>query len=31
MTSKQRIHTALRREPIDRVPVFMWFRAPAIT
>jgi uroporphyrinogen decarboxylase len=25
MTSKQRVHAALRREPVDRVPVFMWF------
>ena len=25
MNSKQRVHRALRREPVDRVPVFMWF------
>jgi uroporphyrinogen decarboxylase len=25
MTPKQRVHAALRREPVDRVPVFMWF------
>lgn len=25
MTSKQRVHAALKREPVDRVPVFMWF------
>ena len=25
MTSKQRVHAALRRQPVDRVPVFMWF------
>lgn len=25
MTPKQRVHAALRREPADRVPVFMWF------
>ncbi len=25
MTSKQRVHAALRREPVDRVPIFMWF------
>lgn len=25
MNSKQRVHAALRREPVDRVPVFMWF------
>ncbi len=25
MNSKQRVHAALRRQPVDRVPVFMWF------
>jgi len=25
MNSKQRVHAALRREPTDRVPIFMWF------
>jgi uroporphyrinogen decarboxylase len=25
MNSKQRVHAALRREPVDRLPVFMWF------
>lgn len=25
MTPKQRVHAALRREPADRLPVFMWF------
>jgi len=25
MTSKERVHSALRREPVDRVPVFMWY------
>lgn len=25
MTSKQRVHAALQRQPVDRVPVFMWF------
>ena len=25
MNSKQRVHSALRRQPVDRVPVFMWF------
>lgn len=25
MDSKQRVHAALRREPVDRVPIFMWF------
>ena len=25
MNPKERVHRALRREPVDRVPVFMWF------
>jgi len=25
MTSKERVHAALRKEPTDRVPIFMWF------
>lgn len=25
MTSRQRVHAALKKEPVDRVPVFMWF------
>ena len=25
MNPKQRVHAALRREPVDRVPIFMWF------
>jgi len=25
VTPKQRVHAALRRQPTDRVPVFMWF------
>jgi uroporphyrinogen decarboxylase len=25
MNAKQRVHAALRRRPVDRVPVFMWF------
>jgi len=25
MNSKQRVHAALNRDPVDRVPVFMWF------
>ncbi len=25
MTSRERVHAALRREPPDRVPIFMWF------
>jgi len=25
MTSKQRVHAALERKPVDRVPIFMWY------
>lgn len=25
MNSKQRVHAALHRRPVDRVPIFMWF------
>ncbi|MFH0991365.1 MAG: uroporphyrinogen decarboxylase family protein [bacterium] len=25
MTSKERVHAALHRQPTDRVPIFMWF------
>lgn len=25
MNSKQRVHAALKRQPVDRVPVWMWF------
>jgi len=25
MTPKERVHAALRKEPVDRVPIFMWF------
>jgi uroporphyrinogen decarboxylase len=25
MTSKERVHKAIRRESVDRVPIFMWF------
>jgi uroporphyrinogen decarboxylase len=25
MTPKQRVHAALSRKPVDRVPIFMWF------
>lgn len=25
MTPKQRVKAALRREPVDRIPIFMWF------
>lgn len=30
MTSKERVHSALSRQPVDRVPIFMWFH-PATT
>jgi len=30
MNSRQRVYAALRKEPVDRVPVFMWFH-PATT
>ena len=25
MNSKERVHAALRKEPVDRLPIFMWF------
>jgi len=25
MTSKERVHAALRRRPVDRVPIFLWY------
>ena len=25
MTPKQRVHAALRKEPVNRIPIFMWF------
>jgi len=25
MTAKERVHAALRREPVDRVPIYMWY------
>ena len=31
MNSKQRVHAALRREPVDRVPIFMWFHPGTTT
>ena len=30
MLPKERVHAALRRQPVDRVPIFMWFH-PATT
>ena len=26
MKSRERVHAALKREPVDRIPVFMWFQ-----
>ncbi|MCZ7542930.1 MAG: hypothetical protein M5R40_05055 [Anaerolineae bacterium] len=26
MNAKERVHAALRREPVDRVPIYMWFQ-----
>lgn len=31
MTSKERVHAALRREPVDRIPIFMWFHPETVT
>ena len=31
MNSKLRVHAALRREPVDRVPVFMWFHPDTVS
>lgn len=25
MNSKTRVHAALKREPVDRTPIYMWF------
>ena len=25
LSGKDRVYAALRREPVDRVPIFMWF------
>ncbi|HUZ45405.1 MAG TPA: uroporphyrinogen decarboxylase family protein [Terriglobia bacterium] len=30
MNSKQRVHAALKREPVDRLPVFMWFHPQTV-
>jgi len=30
MTSKQRVHAALKREPVDRIPIFMWFHPDTV-
>ena len=30
MTSKERVHAALRRQPVDRVPIFMWFHPQTV-
>jgi uroporphyrinogen decarboxylase len=31
MTSRERVHAALRRQPTDRVPIFMWFHPGTVT
>jgi uroporphyrinogen decarboxylase len=31
MTSKERVHAALERKPVDRVPIFMWFHPDTTT
>ena len=25
MSARQRVHAAARRQPADRIPIFMWF------
>jgi len=30
MTPKERVHAALKREPVDRVPIFMWYHPETI-
>jgi uroporphyrinogen decarboxylase len=30
MNSKQRVHAALRKQPVDRVPIFMWFHPDTV-
>jgi len=30
MNSKQRVHAALRRQPVDRIPIFMWFHPQTV-
>ncbi|MBI3920980.1 MAG: hypothetical protein HY318_06120 [Armatimonadetes bacterium] len=30
ITSKHRVHAALNRQPVDRVPVFMWFHPSTV-
>ncbi len=30
MNSKKRVHRALKREPVDRVPIFMWFHPETV-
>jgi uroporphyrinogen decarboxylase len=31
MTSKERVQAALKREPLDRLPIFMWFHPDTVT
>ncbi|MGB2957988.1 MAG: uroporphyrinogen decarboxylase family protein [Bacteroidota bacterium] len=30
MTAKERVHAALRREPVDRIPIFMWYHPETV-
>jgi uroporphyrinogen decarboxylase len=30
MTAKDRVHAALRREPVDRIPIFMWYHPETV-
>lgn len=30
MTSRERVHAALRRQPVDRVPIWMWYQPETI-
>jgi len=31
MNSKERVYAALKREPVDRIPIFMWFHPYTVT
>ncbi len=31
MNSKERVHAALNREPVDRIPIYMWFHPDTVT
>lgn len=30
MNSRERVHAALRKQPVDRVPIFMWFHPDTV-